>query len=164
VPPPRRKAVSEITIEFLSSFPEHLQKEIVGQGIVELIRHDFPDDAREIANRILNEDHKLAILALMRDESLLRERATGIRNVLAGGAAAAAPNAAVAASSSGAAAAEANWWEGWDARWSSDQWASWESRPGWSGSDSNWQDAYPREPAPRGTVDEEFRWGNASWR
>jgi hypothetical protein len=155
--------MSEITIDFLSSFPEHLQKEIVGQGIVELIRHDFPGDAREIANRILNEDHKLARPG-MRDESLLRERATRIRNVLAGGAAAAAANAAVAASISGAAAGEANLWEGWDARWSPDQWASWESRPGWSGSDSNWQDAYPRDPAPRGTVDEEFRWANASWR
>jgi hypothetical protein len=106
----------------------------------------------------------LAILALMRDASLLRGRAAGIRDVLHGRAAAAAPRAAAAASGGGAAAAEGDWWGGWGARWSSDQWASWENRPGWSGSDSNWQEAYPREPSPRGTVNEEFRWGNASWR
>jgi hypothetical protein len=114
-----------------------------------MIRHEFPSTAREIASRILDEDHKLAILALIRDESLLRSRAEGIQASLG----------------RGAAAAEWSWWEGWgDDQWSPDQWSPWTSRPGWSGSDSSWQEAYPREPAPRGTVDEEFRWGNASWR
>jgi hypothetical protein len=149
--------MSEITVEFLSNFPEYLQKDIVGQGIVELIRREFPVDAREIANRIIREDHMLAILALMRDASLLRIRAAGIHAVLDGRAAPAAPRAA--ASGSGAAAAANDWWRGWGDHWSSDQWASWENRPGWSGSDSNWQEAYPQEPTPRGSVSEEFRWG-----
>jgi hypothetical protein len=148
LPTPRRKALSEVTIEFLDNFPSHTQREIVGQGIVELIRHEFPEHAHEIANRIIDEDHKLAILALMRDGSLLRHRAAGIHNLL----------------ERRAAEAAIDWWEGWGAGWTSDQWASWEGRPGWSGSDPNWQDAYPHEPAPRGSVDEEFRWGNASWR
>jgi len=133
----------------LDNFGAGHQQALVGQVFAEVVALKYPDLQKEIAREMLDGLSRAAALALLRNEALFETEMERCR-------------AWVLDSFDSRRAAES----GWESGWWGDQWSGWNDWSSWDGgqgsSQSRWQDhqgAYPRDPNPRGSVSDEFRWG-----